>query len=104
MENRSEFENKKIYDAAIERLESSLTSKDAMKEAIEKLLSLGDFLDSKQKAEYYANRLERIIEEEDERNKKRKAGRVLQVIFLGMGIVLATLIITIVALAVREAF
>ena len=104
MENRSEFENKKIYDAAIERLESSLTSKDAMKEAIEKLVSLGDYLDASEKAEYYAKRLERIVEEEAERNKKRKAGRVLQVIFLGMGIVLATMIIVIVALAVREAF
>ena len=104
MENRSEFENKKIYDAAIERLESSLTSKDAMKEAIEKLVSLGSYLDASEKAEYYAKRLERIVEEEAERDKKRKAGRALQVIFLGMGIILATMIIVIVALAVREAF
>ncbi len=104
MENRNQLSEKKIYDEAIERLESSLTSKDGMKEAIDKLVSLGDYLDAAEKAKYYSEKLQRIYEDEEERTKKRKAGRVVQFVLLSLGLILISDIIIGVALAVREAF
>ena len=104
MENRNQLSEKKIYDEAIERLESSLTSKDGMKEAIDKLVSLGDYLDAAEKAGYYSEKLQRIYEDEEERTNKRKAGRVVQFVLLSLGLILISVIIIVVALAVREAF
>ena len=99
-----EDSKKRIYDSCIERLESSLITRDGAKEAIDELRVLGEYEDAAKRADEYERLLKIRMEDEDGRARRRRAGRAVQYILIGVLALVVIAIIALTVLAVTEAF